>query len=311
MNQTRKLRTVFMGTSSFALTTMKVLTASEAMIAVVTQPDRPQGRGNKVLPPPAKECAMALGLTVWQPERVKEPQFVEQLRAAEPELIVVAAFGQILPPAVLEVPSRGCINVHPSLLPRYRGAAPINWAIIRGETKTGVTTYFMDAGMDTGPILFSREVEIKETETAAELGARLAVIGADLLIETLQGIKEQDLQARPQDEREVSYAPLLKKQDGLIRWEEVAERIKNHIRGMVPWPVAYTWWAGKRLKVYQGRVGITGGSPGEIVSLNGGIEVACGTGSVIIETLQLEGGKKVGWSEFIRGHRLTPGTRLG
>jgi methionyl-tRNA formyltransferase len=311
MNQTRKLRTVFMGTSSFALPTMKVLTASEAMIAVVTQPDRPQGRGNKVLPPPAKECAMALGLTVWQPERVKEPQFVEQLRAAEPELIVVAAFGQILPPAVLEVPSRGCINVHPSLLPRYRGAAPINWAIIRGETKTGVTTYFMDAGMDTGPILFSREVEIKETETAAELGARLAVIGADLLIETLQGIKEQDLQARPQDEREVSYAPLLKKQDGLIRWEEEAERIKNHIRGMVPWPVAYTWWAGKRFKVYQGRVGITGGSPGEIVSLNGGIEVACGTGSVIIETLQLEGGKKVGWSEFIRGHRLTPGTRLG
>jgi methionyl-tRNA formyltransferase len=311
MNQTRKLRTVFMGTSSFALPTMKVLTASEAMIAVVTQPDRPQGRGNKVLPPPAKECAMALGLTVWQPERVKEPQFVEQLRAAEPELIVVAAFGQILPPAVLEVPSRGCINVHPSLLPRYRGAAPINWAIIRGETKTGVTTYFMDAGMDTGPILFSREVEIKETETAAELGARLAVIGADLLIETLQGIKEQDLQARPQDEREVSYAPLLKKQDGLIRWEEEAERIKNHIRGMVPWPVAYTWWAGKRFKVYQGRVGITGGSPGEIVSLNGGIEVACGTGSVIIETLQLEGGKKVGWAEFIRGHRLTPGTRLG
>ena len=147
-----------MGTASFALPTMKALAASEAVVAVVTQPDRPQGRGNKVLPPPAKECALSLGLTVWQPERVKEPHFIAQLRAAEPELIVVAAFGQILPRAVLTVPSRGCINVHPSLLPRYRGAAPINWAVIRGETKTGVTTYFMDEGMDTGAILLAREV---------------------------------------------------------------------------------------------------------------------------------------------------------
>jgi methionyl-tRNA formyltransferase len=311
MIQTRKLRTVFMGTSSFALPTMKALAASEAVIAVVTQPDRPQGRGNKVLPPPAKECALALGLKVWQPERVKEPQFVEQLRAAEPELIVVAAFGQILPRTVLEVPSRGCINVHPSLLPRYRGAAPVNWAVIHGETKTGVTTYFMDEGMDTGPVLFVREVEIKEAETAEELGVRLAVIGAEVLMETIQGIKEARLQARPQDERGVSYAPLITKQDGLIRWEEGAHRIRNHIRGMVPWPVAYTWWEGKRLKVYQGRVGATDGSPGEIISLDGGIEVACGTGSVLIESLQLEGGKRVGWAEFIRGHRLTRGTRLG
>ena len=307
---TRKLRTVFMGTSSFALPTMKALAASEAVIAVVTQPDRPQGRGKKVLPPPAKECAVALGLTVWQPERVREPHFIEQLRASEPELIVVAAFGQILPPAVLAVPPRGCINVHPSLLPRYRGAAPINWAIIRGETKTGVTTYFMDEGMDTGAILLAREVEIKAAETAEDLGARLAGVGAEMLIETIQGIKQGGLHARPQDEQEVSYAPLLKKQDGLIRWEEEADQIRNQIRGLVPWPVAYTWWQGQRLKVYQGRVGATSGSPGEIVSLHAGIEVACGTGSVIIEQLQREGGKRVGWAEFIRGHRLTPGARL-
>jgi methionyl-tRNA formyltransferase len=312
MNQTtRKLRTVFMGTSSFALPTMKALAASETVIAVVTQPDRPQGRGNKVLPPPAKECALTLGLTVWQPERVKEPHFIEQLRAVEPELIVVAAFGQILPPAILAVPPQGCINVHPSLLPRYRGAAPINWAVIRGETKTGVTTYFMDKGMDTGAILLAREVEIKATETAEELGTRLAVIGAELLIETIQGVKQGGLPTRPQDEGEVSYAPILKKQDGLIRWEEGADQIRNQIRGLVPWPVAYTWWAGKRLKVYQGKVGASSGSPGEIVSLNTGIEVACGTGSLIIETLQLEGGKRVGWAEFVRGHRLTPAERLG
>jgi methionyl-tRNA formyltransferase len=311
MNQTSKLQTIFMGTSSFALPAMKAVAASEAVIAVVTQPDRPQGRGNKVLPPPAKECALALGLTVWQPERVKEPHFIEQLQAAEPELIVVAAFGQILPRAVLEVPSRGCINVHPSLLPRYRGAAPINWAVIRGETKTGVTTYFMDEGMDTGPVLLVREVEINATETAEELGARLAVVGAHVLMETIQGIKQARVQARPQGEQGVSYAPLLTKQDGLIRWEEGADQIRNHIRGMVPWPVAYTWWTGKRLKVYRGRVGATSGSPGEIVSLTDGIEVACGTDSVIIEQVQLEGGKRVGWAEFIRGHRLTRGTRLG
>jgi len=300
-----------MGTSPFALSTMKALAASETVIAVVTQPDRPRGRGKKVLPPPAKECALALGLTVWQPERVKELHFIEQLRASEPELIVVAAFGQILPPAVLAVPPRGCINVHPSLLPRYRGAAPINWAVIRGETRTGVTTYFMDEGMDTGAVLLARDVEIKATETAEELGARLAVVGAELLIETIQGIKQGGLHARPQDAQGVSYAPLLKKQDGLIRWEEGADQIRNQIRGLVPWPVAYTWWQGQRLKVYQGRVGASSGSSGEIVSLNTGIEVACGTGSLIIETLQLEGGKRAGWAEFIRGHRLTPGARLG
>jgi methionyl-tRNA formyltransferase len=308
---TRKLRTVFMGTSSFALPTMKALAAAEDVIAVITQPDRPQGRGNKVLPPPAKECALALGLAVWQPERVKDPHFIDQLRACKPELIVVAAFGQILPRAVLQVPPRGCINVHPSLLPRYRGAAPINWAVVRGETKTGVTTYYMDEGMDTGAILFVREVEIGAAETAEELGERLAVIGAELLAETIQGVKAGTLQPMPQDEKGVSYAPLLKKTDGLISWEGSAGQIRDQIRGMMPWPVAYTWWEGKRIRVYQGRVGNGSGAPGEIVALSAGIEVACGTGTLIMEQLQLEGGKRVGWAEFLRGHRLTLGGRLG
>ena len=201
--------------------------------------------------------------------------------------------------------------MHPSLLPRYRGAAPINWAVVRGETKTGVTTYYMDEGMDTGAILLVREVEIGATETAEELGERLAVIGAELLVETIQGVKTGTLQPMPQDEKGVSYAPLLKKTDGLIPWEGSAGQIRDQIRGMMSWPVAYTWWEGKRINVYQGRVDNGSGAPGEIVSLSAGIEVACGTGSLIMETLQLEGGKRVGWAEFLRGHRLTLGGRLG
>jgi methionyl-tRNA formyltransferase len=312
MNPTQKrLRTIFMGTSPFALPTMKALAAAEEVIAVVTQPDRPRGRGKKVSPPPAKELALALGLQVLQPERVKDPHFIAQVGELGPELIVVAAFGQILPPPVLKIPPLGCINVHPSLLPKYRGAAPINWAIINGETGTGVTTYFMDQGMDTGAILLTREVEIAAAETAQGLGERLAVAGAALLMETIKGLKGGTLQSIPQDEEGVSYAPLLEKEDGLIQWGEKADRIRDQIRGMVPWPVAYAWWAGKRMKVYRGKIGDGTGAPGEIVSLSRGIEVACGTGSLIIEELQLEGGKRIGWEEFVRGHRLTLGERVG
>jgi methionyl-tRNA formyltransferase len=307
----RKLRTVFMGTSSFALPAMEALAGTEEVIAVVTQPDRPQGRGRRVLPPPIKEAALGLGLRVLQPERVKDPRFIAQLKELGPALIVVAAFGQILSPAVLELSPSGCINVHPSLLPRYRGAAPINWAVINGATKTGVTTYLMDAGMDTGAVLMTREVEIAEAETAEELGRRLAVVGAELLMETIKALKQGCLQPIAQAEQGVSYAPLLKKADGLIQWEGEAGRIRNQIRGMVPWPIAFTWWGGRRLKVYRGRIGTNTGVPGEVIALAQGIEVACGTGSLIIEELQLEGGRRIGWEEFVRGHRLTPGERLG
>jgi methionyl-tRNA formyltransferase len=310
-SSTRKLRTVFMGTAPFALPTLRSLADTEEVIAVITQPDRPRGRGQEVAPPPAKGLALNLGLQVLQPERVKDPHFIDQLEALKPDVIVVAAFGQILPPPVLSMPPLGCINVHPSLLPKYRGAAPINWAIINGETKTGVTTYLMDKGMDTGPILLVREVEIKEDETAEELGEQLAVIGGELAMETMQGLKEKSLQPTPQDEKGASYAPLLKKEDGLIQWEEEASRIRNQIRGMVPWPVAFTWWKGKRIKLFRGRTGDGAGTPGEITAVDGGLEVACGTGSLFIEELQLEGGRKMGWDEFTRGHQLTPGERLG
>jgi methionyl-tRNA formyltransferase len=310
-SSTRKLRTVFMGTAPFALPTLRSLADTEEVIAVITQPDRPRGRGQEVAPPPAKGLALDLDLQVLQPERVKDPHFIAQLEELKPDVIVVAAFGQILPPAVLNLPRMGCINVHPSLLPKYRGAAPINWAIINGESKTGVTTYLMDEGMDTGPILLVREVEIKADETAQELGEQLAEIGGELARETIQGLKEKVLQPIPQDEQGATYAPLLKKEDGLIQWEEEADRIRNQIRGMVPWPVAFTWRKGKRMKLFRVRTGNGAGAPGEITSIESGIEVACGKGSLFIEELQLEGGRKMGWEEFTRGHQLTPGERWG
>jgi methionyl-tRNA formyltransferase len=310
-SSTRKLRAVFMGTAPFALPTLRSLADTEEVIAVITQPDRPRGRGQEVAPPPAKGLALDLDLQVLQPERVKDPHFIAQLEELKPDVIVVAAFGQILPPAVLNLPRMGCINVHPSLLPKYRGAAPINWAIINGESKTGVTTYLMDEGMDTGPILLVREVEIKADETAQELGEQLAEIGGELARETIQGLKEKVLQPIPQDEQGATYAPLLKKEDGLIQWEEEADRIRNQIRGMVPWPVAFTWRKGKRMKLFRVRTGNGAGAPGEITSIESGIEVACGKGSLFIEELQLEGGRKMGWEEFTRGHQLTPGERWG
>jgi methionyl-tRNA formyltransferase len=308
---TSTLQAVFMGTSPFALPTLRSLADAEGVIAVITQPDRPRGRGKEVAPPPAKELAEGLGLRVLQPERVKDPAFIAQLAELRPDVIVVAAFGQILPPAVLDLPRLGCVNVHPSLLPKYRGAAPINWAIINDEPKTGVTTYLMDEGMDTGAILLTREVEIGPDETAQELGTRLADVGGELVVETIKGLKEGTLQPAPQDEQGVSYAPPLKKADGLIQWEAEAGQIRNRIRGMIPWPVAFTWWQGKRMKLFRGRIGDGAGAPGEITSTDNGLEVACAKGSLFIEELQLEGGRKMRWEEFTRGHQLTRGEKLG
>jgi methionyl-tRNA formyltransferase len=306
-----KLRICFMGTAAFALPTLQAVAAAEEVIAVITQPDRPQGRGRETAPPPVKKLALDLGLPVLQPERVKDPLFLSQLAELKPELIAVAAFGQILSPAILDLPPFGCVNVHPSLLPKYRGAAPFQWAVIKGETRTGVSVYRMDQGMDTGPLLLTREVEIGQDETAEELGKRLAVIGGELVVEAIKGLKRETLKPRPQDEKGVTYAPLFKKADGLIPWQESALRIRNWIRGMVPWPVAYTMWKGKQIKIYRARISEGTGTPGEIISLDRGIEVACGTGSIVIEELQIEGGRRIRCDEFCRGHRLTVGESLG
>jgi methionyl-tRNA formyltransferase len=300
-----------MGTAAFALPTMQAVAVAEEVVAVATQPDRPQGRGREVAETPVKTLALDLGLPVLQPERVKDPLFIAELQELAPELIVVAAFGQILPPAILDLPTLGCVNVHPSLLPKYRGAAPINWAIIKGESRTGVSVYRMDRGMDTGPLLLTREVEIGQDETAEELGKRLAAIGAELVVEAIKGLKQGTLKPRPQDEQGASYAPLFKKADGLIPWQESALQIRDRIRGMQPWPIAYTMWKEKQIKIFRGRIGEGTGTPGEIISLDRGIEVASGTGSIFIEELQIEGGRRIRCDEFCRGHRLTIGERLG
>ncbi len=310
-SERQRLQTIFMGTSPFAIPSLRALAGSFEVVAVITQPDRPRGRGRKVLPPPVKECAADLGLPILQPERVKEPAFVARLEELGPDLIAVAAFGQIIPPAILSLPPLGCVNVHPSLLPKYRGAAPINWAVINGEAITGVTTILMNEGMDTGDILAVQEVEIEPDETAQELGERLAELGGHLLMETIRGLKEGTIRPTPQDEEGASYAPLLRKDDGLIQWERGAKQIRNQIRGMVPWPIAFTFWGGKRVKIYRARIDDGTGAAGQIISLDGGIEIACGEGSLFIEELHLEGGTRMGWEEFVRGHRLTPGERLG
>ncbi|TAJ99357.1 MAG: methionyl-tRNA formyltransferase, partial [Candidatus Manganitrophaceae bacterium] len=275
----KRLRAIFMGTPDFALPSFEALAASEEVIAVVTQPDRPKGRGEVLTQPPIKVAALKRSIPVFQPERIrKDPAFIRQLVELEPDVIVVVAFGQILPESVLKIPRFGCINVHGSLLPKYRGAAPIQRAIIRGERETGITTIQMDPGMDTGPMLLRRAVPIEPSETTATLAPRLAQIGASVLIETLSLLKEGKLTPIPQDHSQATLAPLLKKEDGLIRWEEGAEAIFNRSRGVDPWPGTTTFYEAKRWKVTRLQIGSREGKwgqPGEIIRLSEkGLEVA-------------------------------------
>ena len=301
---------IFMGTSRFSLPSLAKLAKEEDVLAVVTQPDRPKGRGRRPSPTPVKEWALKEGLRVLQPERLDET-FLKELEAMGPEMIVVAAFGQKLPKEVLELPPLGCINLHPSLLPRWRGAAPINWAIISGDERAGVTTILMDEGMDTGPILLQREVPIGEDETAEELCRRLSELGANLLLETIRRWRGGEIRPTPQGEEGATYAPMLKKGDGLLRWDRTARELRNQIRGMLPWPGSYTFWRGKRLILHRARLGEGKGRAGEVISTREGIEVACGEGSLIVEELQMEGKRKMRWDEFLRGHSLRVGEVLG
>ena len=301
---------IFMGSADFSLPILKALSEGEEVLAVVTQPDRPRGRGQRVVPTPVKEWAEGRGIPVLEPQGLKDP-FLEEVRGVGPEAIVVAAYGRILPPELLRLPPLGCINVHPSLLPKYRGAAPVNWAIIRGEIETGVTTFLMDEGMDSGPILLQRRVRIGEGETASELLGRLAELGAELLLETLKRWRRGEIEPRPQREEEATFAPKLRKEDGLINWKREAREINNLIRGAQPWPGAYTFLRGKLLKVHRARVGSGRGEPGEVISLEEGIEVACGEGSLLLQEVQLEGRRRVLWEDFLRGYPLSIGERLG
>jgi len=302
---------LFMGTPEFAVPSLEALVrAGYPVVGVVTQPDRPRGRGKHLAPPPAKVRAQELGLEVFQPEKVREEAFLETLRRLKPDLVAVAAFGQILPRAILEAPPLGCLNVHPSLLPKFRGAAPINWTLIRGERTTGVTIMFMDEGMDTGDILLQEETPIGPAENAGELHDRLAASGAYLLVRTIAGLLDGTIRRRPQDSRLATLAPRLTKEHGLIRWEQAASDIVNLIRGLAPAPCAYTWLDGKQVKVFaasaSGEPAL--GEPGRIGALtDAGLAVAAGDGIVLLQDIQMESKKRMAVRDFFRGYRPRSG----
>jgi methionyl-tRNA formyltransferase len=303
------MRLIFLGTPAFAVPTLESLVAaSYDVLSVVTQPDRPSGRGRRLSASPVKEAALRLGLPVYQPERIRRPEAVAALAGLQPDVMVVVGYGQILPQTVLDIPPHGIINVHASLLPEYRGAAPVQWAIANGAVRTGVTTMRIDAGLDTGDMLLKAETEIGPEETALELGARLAAMGAALLIETLARI--ESIAPHKQDAALATYAPLLKKENGLIDWRQPAQAIHNRVRGFQPWPGAYTRFRGQQLHIWKSRVAAHGeGAPGLLTSHP--LAVVCGQGSLEPIEVQLEGRKRITAEEFVNGQHLTGHDILG
>ncbi len=307
------LRTVFMGTPEFALPTLEGLLASGInLVGVYTQPDRPKGRGKKLTASPVKKLALDRDIPVFQPQKLRDPVAVTELQELQPDLIVVVAYGQILPKAVLEIPRYHCINVHASLLPKYRGAAPINKAIMDGESETGVTTMLMDVGLDTGDMLVKRRLDIGANETAGQLHDRLALLGRKVLEETLRQLCAETLTAEKQDDALSCYAPMLKKEDGLIDWQRTAIEIHNQVRGLDPWPGAYTYLDGEVLKISATTVEADlSGEPGTILSADKtGVRIACRAGGVVVGELQLPGKKRLAAMNFLSGRPLFPGTQL-
>jgi methionyl-tRNA formyltransferase len=312
------MRLVFLGTPAFAVPTLeRLVEAGRQIVLVVTQPDRPRGRGQKLAASAIKEAAMRLGLPVFQPERLRRPEAVARLRALAADAMVVVGYGQIIPQSVIDLAPLGIINVHASLLPKYRGAGPVQWAILNGETTTGVTTMRIDAGLDTGDMLLKARTEIGADETAIELGTRLALIGADLLVETLERLAGGSLTPEKQNPAEATYAPLLKKEDGLIDWRRPAAAIHNRVRGLQPWPGAYTRIDGQTLHIWRARPFIetaraSNGAcvPGRVVSLKP-LVVSCGEGALELLEVQLEGRKRLSAADFINGRHLTENDSLG
>jgi methionyl-tRNA formyltransferase len=302
------VRLVYLGTPQFAVATLdRIVEAGYEVAAVFTQPDRPRGRGQKNAMPPVKEAALRLGLPVHQPERVRRPEVVEQLRALGPEAMVVVGYGQIIPQAILDIPPKGIINVHASLLPKYRGAAPIQWAIARGETRTGVTTMKIDAGLDTGDMLLKWETEIGPEETAVELADRLAVAGADLLVRTLAELA--GIVPQKQDEAQATYAPLLKKEDGEIDWTMFTRDILNRIRGFEPWPGCYTFWDGQRIRIWKAqRLDLPAPPQGWFARKKGQLTAGTGNGGIEILEVQLEGKKRMETAAFLNAFPDTEST---
>jgi methionyl-tRNA formyltransferase len=304
------MKLVFMGTPAFAVPTLeRVVEAGHEVAAVFTQPDRPKGRGQKDAFPPVKEAALRLGLPVYQPERVRRPEVVEQLRSLGPEAIVVVGYGQIIPKAILDIPPQGIINVHASLLPKYRGAAPIQWAIARGETRTGITTMRINEGLDTGDMLLKWETEIAPEENAVELAARLAPAGADLLVKTLEQLPH--IQPEPQDDSQATYAPILKREDGRIDWHLPAREIVNRVRGFQPWPGAFGFLRGQRFQIWKAAASDRALAPGELRAIDRKLYAGCGAGeSIELQQVQLEGKKKMTAAAFLNGFALSEGEVL-
>ncbi len=312
------MQLIFLGTPEFAVPSLRALVeAGHHVSAVYTQPDRPAGRGQKLTASAVKEAAIKLGIPVEQPRKVREPQVVEQLRAARPDAMVVVGYGQIIPQSILDIPPFGIINVHGSLLPKYRGAAPIQWAVANGETVTGVTTMRIDAGLDTGAMLLKAECPVGPDETAMALWERLAGMGAQLLVETMTGLEVGRIHPVQQNSAEASYAPILKREDGLVDWTQPATVIYNRFRGFQPWPGAWTCFRGGRFQLKEMRLAGTAQNvdaqrrPGELVADGRRLLAVCGDGkSVEVLRVQLEGKAAVSAEAFLHGAKLQPGERL-
>jgi methionyl-tRNA formyltransferase len=310
------MRIIFMGTPDFAVGALEaIINAGHEVALVVTQPDKPKGRSGHMQFPPVKECAVKHGIPVFQPEKIKTPEAVEELRRYGADIFVVAAFGQILSKEILDMPRLGCVNIHASLLPKYRGAAPINWCIIDGEEKTGVTIMQMNEGLDTGDILTVKEVMIDKKETAESLFDKLSVAGAELIVETLPKLERGEITPKPQDDSKSSYAKLMNKSLGRIDWSNGVVAIERLVRGLNSWPSAYTSFNGKTLKLWSCDVveNVSGsGEPGTIINVTKDyFDVLCGDGALRILELQLEGKKRMDTKSFLLGNQWKPGMKLG
>jgi methionyl-tRNA formyltransferase len=309
-----KPRILFMGTPAFALPALRHLHEQNyPIVGVISQPDRPKGRGLKEVAPPVKTLAQEFGLPVFQPAKVKDPSFLEVFKKLNPDMVVLVAFGQILPKAIIDYPPLKCLNIHPSLLPKYRGAAPLNWQIIRGETKTGVSIMIMDEGMDSGDILLQEETQLSAAETFGELHDRLAQLGAALLIKSIEQIVDGTAKRKSQEASGVTFAPLLKKETGKINWNNKSSDIVNLIRGLNPSPTAYTSLNGLSLKIFTAvaQPGKVDQHPGTLCAANAaGLPVVVSDGYVILKDVQLAGKKRMLIADFLRGHKLKPETVL-
>ena len=308
-------RIVFMGTPSFAAIVLEgLLEDGWNVVGAVTQPDKPRGRGRRMSAPPVSQVARKRGILVLQPRDVRDPIFHDDLRDLRPDIMVVAAYGKLLPGEILHLPPLGCFNVHASLLPAYRGAAPIRWSIMNGERETGITLFRMEAGMDTGDMVAAASLPIDPDVTAGELAEQLAELTLGILPGALHDIIEGRARFVPQDHDKATFAPVLRKEDGRIDWTLDATAIRNRVRGLDPWPGAFTFWRGKRLRLWEAdRVEDGSGvTPGEVLSVSGeGLRVATGDGVLRVDSVQLEGRRRMRVAEFIRGHRMEPGERLG